>query len=166
MPTRDDVDAFAEAVARALEAHRRAEEEYAAFRAEHAQTYRLLEGFPTQGVSMSWEAFHVQERRWRRDLDAFLIERIRTPERVQSGRAPRSQRRTRSGSASRDGPLSDDDDDPPNLETDLQWALGVFFAALTYACAGSPETRRTFLSVAAIRIAREYSHDLDEEAAA
>ena len=61
------------------------------------------ESQPAPGVSMSWEAFHVQERRWRRDLDAFLVQRIRTPERVQSGRAPRA-RRTRSTSTSRGDP--------------------------------------------------------------
>ena len=61
---------------------------------------------------MSWEAFHVQERRWRRDLDAFLVQRIRTPERVQSGRAPRA-RRTRSTSTSRGDP--DPESDPPLL---------------------------------------------------
>ena len=123
----DDVDAFAAAVARALEAHERAEAEYAAFRAKHAKIYQRLEGFPTRGVSMSPDAFYAQERRQRRELDAFLVDRIRTPERVQSGRAPRS-RRTRSTSASRDGPDPEPSrvtDSPPPRPCE---ACGVSFA--------------------------------------
>jgi hypothetical protein len=59
----------------------------------------------TRGVSMTPEDFEAQGRRHQRlALDVALIERVRTPERVQTGRAPRSRRTRPSRTSSRGDP--------------------------------------------------------------
>jgi hypothetical protein len=94
--------------------HWRKLEREKALAAEEAKAWRYAARFRanTLGVSMTPATFEAQERRQRRQLDAFLVGRIReirtgpvaqVPERVHSSRAPRS-RRTRASRTSRGDP--------------------------------------------------------------
>jgi hypothetical protein len=95
--------------------HWRKLEREKALAVEEAKAWRYAAKFRanTRGVSMTPEDFEAQGRRHQRlALDVALIERIRTPERVQTGRAPRS-RRTRPSRTSSRGDPDPSEPEPP-----------------------------------------------------